>query len=172
MEPEKNLNKYKEVIIDPDTAINLLLRGDDISGSIITNEHTAYNSHAEQVLRHSSQIKQNNEEESITDFYNRKISLWNMPDTYYEIDILSFLIDKCNNDKEIERVAIEYQMYEDRDLIILLRFFIFLVDHMRENNIIWGVGRGSSVASFCLYLIQIHRINSLKYNLEITEFLK
>jgi DNA polymerase III alpha subunit len=43
---------------------------------------------------------------------------------------------------------------------------------MRKNNILWGVGRGSSVASFVLYLIGIHRINSLFYNLPIEEFLK
>jgi DNA polymerase III alpha subunit len=43
---------------------------------------------------------------------------------------------------------------------------------MRDNNIVWGVGRGSSIASFVLYLIGIHRINSLYYDLSINEFLK
>jgi hypothetical protein len=43
---------------------------------------------------------------------------------------------------------------------------------MRENKIVWGVGRGSSVASYVLFLIGVHKINSIKYNLDINEFLK
>jgi DNA polymerase III alpha subunit len=43
---------------------------------------------------------------------------------------------------------------------------------MRKNKIVWGVGRGSSVASYVLFLIGIHKVNSLKYNLDIKEFLK
>ena len=35
----------------------------------------------------------------------------------------------------------------------------YLVDTMRNNNIVWGVGRGSSVGSFVLYKIGINRIN-------------
>jgi DNA polymerase III alpha subunit len=43
---------------------------------------------------------------------------------------------------------------------------------MRENDIVWGVGRGSSVASYTLYLIGVHKIDSIKYELDINEFLK
>ena len=62
--------------------------------------------------------------------------------------------------------------YADRDLDDLLRYMIYLVDFMRENNIIWGVGRGSSVASYILYLINVHKIDSIKYNLDWREFLR
>ena len=63
-------------------------------------------------------------------------------------------------------------MYQKRDLFMLLQYMKYLVDLMRENNIVWGVGRGSSVSSFVLFLIGIHRINSLYYDLDIEEFLK
>jgi DNA polymerase III alpha subunit len=43
---------------------------------------------------------------------------------------------------------------------------------MHQNNVVWGVGRGSSVASYVLYLLGVHKIDSLKYNLDIHEFLK
>jgi DNA polymerase III alpha subunit len=43
---------------------------------------------------------------------------------------------------------------------------------MRSSNIVWGVGRGSSVASYALYLIGIHKIDPIKYNLSINEFFK
>ena len=57
-------------------------------------------------------------------------------------------------------------------MIEVLKYLKYLVDTMRQHKILWGVGRGSSVASFCLYLLGVHRINSLKYNLDITEFLR
>jgi DNA polymerase III alpha subunit len=43
---------------------------------------------------------------------------------------------------------------------------------MRDNNIVWGVGRGSSVSSYVLYLLGVHRVNSLYYDLDIHEFLR
>jgi len=49
---------------------------------------------------------------------------------------------------------------------------IYLVDFMRENEIVWGVGRGSSVASYVLYLIGVHRIDSIKFGLDWREFLR
>jgi len=43
---------------------------------------------------------------------------------------------------------------------------------MRKNNLVWGVGRGSSVSSYLLYLIGVHKVDSYKYRLDIKEFLK
>ena len=48
----------------------------------------------------------------------------------------------------------------------------YVVDTLRDNNIVWGVGRGSSVSSYVLYLIGIHKIDSVKYALPIDEFFK
>jgi len=48
----------------------------------------------------------------------------------------------------------------------------YLVDFMRENKIVWGVGRGSSTASFVLYLIGIHKINPIQFQLDWREFLR
>ena len=54
----------------------------------------------------------------------------------------------------------------------LLRYLRYFVDVLRANNVIWGVGRGSSVASFVLFLLGVHRINSLYYDLDPREFLR
>ena len=43
---------------------------------------------------------------------------------------------------------------------------------MRLNNVVWGLGRGSSTASYILYLLGVHKIDSLYYDLPIEEFLK
>jgi DNA polymerase III alpha subunit len=63
-------------------------------------------------------------------------------------------------------------LYQERDLFDLLRYLKYLVDIMTENKIIWGVGRGSSVASYVLYKLGVHRIDSMFYNLDIHEFLR
>ena len=95
-----------------------------------------------------------------------------MPEEYQTFDIAKWLLDQCTHEEEIQRVGKELLMYQKRDLFMLLQYMKYLVDLMRENNIVWGVGRGSSVSSFVLFLIGIHRINSLYYDLDIEEFLK
>jgi DNA polymerase III alpha subunit len=101
---------------------------------------------------------------------------WNtdfdLPAEYAKIDIEVWLYSKAKTLKEHVRVEQELKLFKARNLYPALKLMIYIVDTMRKNNIVWGVGRGSSVASFCLYLIGVHKINSLKYQLDITEFLK
>jgi DNA polymerase III alpha subunit len=95
-----------------------------------------------------------------------------MPESYYKINVLQWLLDKCQTDEEKMRVQLEYDLFEKKDFVRVLQFLMYFVDTLRANNIVWGVGRGSSVASFCLFLIGVHKINPLLYNLDITEFLR
>jgi DNA polymerase III alpha subunit len=97
---------------------------------------------------------------------------WFIPKEYFDINIVELLLDKTSNEEEYQRVVSELELYYEKDMIHILIIAIYLVENFRKNNIVWGVGRGSSVSSFCLYLIGLHKINSLKYNLDIREFLK
>lgn len=97
---------------------------------------------------------------------------WFMPGDYRSIVVEEFLLSKCTTDQEIDRVQLEMQEFRNRGMINILKYMIYLVDFMREHKIVWGVGRGSSVASFVLYLIGIHRINSIQYGLDFTEFMR
>ena len=99
-------------------------------------------------------------------------SKWHMPNSYKEMDIARFILEQCATDAELQRAGEELLLFQERDMFDLLKYLKYLVDTMRENNIVWGVGRGSSVSSFVLYLIGIHKINSLYYDLSIDEFLK
>jgi DNA polymerase III alpha subunit len=78
----------------------------------------------------------------------------------------------CKTDDELQRVGKELLMFQDRDLFDLLRYLTYLVSVMKENNIIWGVGRGSSVSSYVLYLLGVHQIDSMFYDLDPGEFLR
>ena len=100
-------------------------------------------------------------------------SEWFMPDAYKELDVVAHLYSLCEgDDKRFHRVNEELAEFQRREMFDLLRYMIYLVDFMRENDIVWGVGRGSSVASYVLYLIGVHRIDSVKYDLDWREFLR
>lgn len=109
---------------------------------------------------------------SVSEFDERNQSDWFIPENYKNFDIAKYVLDLCTTDAELQRVGQELIMFHEREMFPLLVYLKYLVDTMREHNIVWGVGRGSSVASFVLFLIGVHRINSLYYDLSIDEFLK
>jgi DNA polymerase III alpha subunit len=95
-----------------------------------------------------------------------------MPNEYKNMDIAKYVLELCVTDAELQRTGEELLLYQEHDLFDLLRYMKYLVDVMRENHVIWGVGRGSSVASYVLYLLGVHRINSMFYDLDPSEFLR
>lgn len=97
---------------------------------------------------------------------------WHMPDRYKQLDIAEHVLTLCTTDAELQRCGHELMLYQERGLFNLLRFLTYLVDVMRENRVIWGVGRGSSVSSYVLYKLGIHRIDSMFYDLDVEEFLR
>ena len=99
-------------------------------------------------------------------------SEWFMPDEYKTFNLHSFLMSQCSTNEQIQRMNDEFVEFKNRNMLDLLRYMKYLVDFMRENDIVWGVGRGSSVASYVLYLIGVHKINSIQFGLDWREFLR
>jgi len=97
---------------------------------------------------------------------------WLMPEEYQQLDIAQHIINCCKTEAEMQRAGRELLMFQERNLFNLLKYLKYLVDTMRANNIIWGVGRGSSVSSYVLYLLGVHRIDSMYYDLDPGEFLR
>jgi DNA polymerase III alpha subunit len=112
------------------------------------------------------------DETDIEKFDAANQSVWSMSDEYKDMDIAQWVLDQCKSQEELQRVGKELLLYQERELFPLLKQLKYIVDTWRDNNIVWGVGRGSSVASYVLYLIGVHRINSLYYDLDVTEFLR
>jgi DNA polymerase III alpha subunit len=96
---------------------------------------------------------------------------WFIPEEYKNIDIEKFLVDQCPTEN-YHRLIEELQLYKNRNMIPVLQQMKYIVDTLRLHGVVWGVGRGSSVASYVLYLIGVHKIDSVKYNLPIEEFFK
>jgi DNA polymerase III alpha subunit len=96
---------------------------------------------------------------------------WFIPREYQEMDIEAYVVQ--NSPKEnYERVMQELQLFQQNNMIPVLKTMKYVVDTLRKNNVIWGVGRGSSVASYVLHIIGVHKIDSIKYNIPIEEFFK
>ncbi len=96
---------------------------------------------------------------------------WFIPKEYKDMDIEAFLVNQCPKEN-YDRLIKELDLYRKNDMVPVLRAMKYIVDTLRSNNVVWGVGRGSSVASYVLFLLGVHKIDSVKYNLPIEEFFK
>ena len=165
-------NLYGQPIYTEENLFDLYMRTPDlVLKNTLTNAKITIDDNLE--LKNIPQlIEETVNSLSVEEFDENNRLYWLMPEEYQTFDIAKWLLDQCTHEDEIQRVGKELLMYQKRDLFMLLQYMKYLVDLMRENNIVWGVGRGSSVSSFVLFLIGIHRINSLYYDLDIEEFLK
>jgi DNA polymerase III alpha subunit len=168
-----NLTAANEIVVDENDLVEMFLQ--DIKPNMVTmaTAHVIeqYNHFCDLFLFSSKidvELAATNE-----DKYNAAlIDNWYIPEHYKDIDARRWILNRPMTHEERERVMAELQEFQDRGMMPLLNFLLYMVDTMRENNIGWGVGRGSSVASYVLYLIGVHRINSMKYNLDYKEFFR
>lgn len=168
-------DQYGNAIISTADAVESVLRGNRITEAFIDDaeEVALYNKYAKRFTQSKAiLLEEITEDFPFEDYHAAMASEWFMPEQYKSIDPTAYILNKCETEEQQIRAQQELEIYTKRDLLDLLRFLIYLVDFMRENNIVWGVGRGSSVASYCLYLIGVHKIDSIKYNLDIHEFLR
>lgn len=98
-------------------------------------------------------------------------SFWFVPIEYKDLDIDAYLVQQCPIEN-YDRLVTELELYHKHNMIMMLKTMKYIVDTLRANNVVWGVGRGSSVASYVLYLLGTHKIDSVKYNLPIEEFFR
>ena len=109
---------------------------------------------------------------TVEEFDQMKQNSWHMPEEYKHMDIAEYILSLCDSDAKLQRCGEELLLFQERNLFDLLRYLKYLVDTLRSNRMIWGVGRGSSVASYVLYLLGVHRIDSMFYDLDAREFLR
>jgi DNA polymerase III alpha subunit len=109
-----------------------------------------------------------NPEHSPEEEHKKRTREWFIPEENLNLDVRTTLLEMCETEIEYHRVSMEMDLYEERNLIPLLQLMFSLVEYFRKEKIVWGVGRGSSCASYCLFLIGVHKINSIKFGLDIT----
>jgi DNA polymerase III alpha subunit len=173
MAEKTKINDYGDVIFSEEDAIDLIYTDPNFDLSkLYFNNIDKYSQSLKELGIDIPVINTAPNRPDPATFDRQNCAEWHMPDKYYQINVLQWLLDKCQNDEEKIRVQTEYALFEKKKFIRVLQFLIYFIDILRANNIVWGVGRGSSVASFCLFLIGVHKINPMLYNLDITEFLR
>jgi len=173
MAEKTKTNEHGDVIFTEEDALELLYTDPDFDiGKLFFERTEKYSSALKELGLDLPSINTTPNREPLIEFDQKNINNWHMPEKYYQINVLEWLLERCQNDEERLRVQMEYDLFEKKKFIRVLQFLIYFVDTLRANNIVWGVGRGSSVASFCLFLIGVHKINPLLYNLDINEFLR
>ena len=154
-------NKFGEIVYNIEDVVDLIMKQQTTAG--ITVDDT---------VKLDNVMSETDASLSVDEYDLMNQHNWLMPEEYKQIDIAQYVIDCCKTDAEIQRAGEELLMFQQRNLFNLLKYLRYLVDTMKTNNIIWGVGRGSSVASYVLYLLGVHRVDSMYYDLDPKEFLR
>jgi|TARA_B110000444_G_scaffold55647_1_gene51886 DNA polymerase III alpha subunit len=154
-------NKFGEIVYNIEDVVDLMMSEQNVSGITVDDTVKLDN------VMPETDVSLSVDEYDLMNQHN-----WLMPEEYKQIDIAQHVIDCCKTDAEIQRAGEELLMFQQRNLFNLLKYLRYLVDTMKTNNIIWGVGRGSSVASYVLYLLGVHRVDSMYYDLDPKEFLR
>lgn len=105
---------------------------------------------------------------------------WDIPQEYLNVNILDYCLDKLNRangsveykNQAVSRIKYECQLIENMNMCNLFRSMLYLIDHFTQHNVVWGVGRGSSCASYVLYLFGLHCVDCIKYNIDAKEFFR
>ena len=160
--------------VSPDRIIELIDKGlSNICVTEVTDEIREYNN----LVPTSKQITTKTDNKPLK--YD-----WNIPEPYKSLDVVEYVIDKWSDsciddsissdesDMRALRVSDELHMYKKMNLLPILRAIIYVINTLQDKNIVWGVGRGSSVSSYVLYLIGVHDVDSVKYDLDFTDFLR
>ena len=170
-------NQFSEVILDEHDLCDLVMQGRDVMTMRSVTVDTSLDL---ETLVHSIEDPAalltwtfpEASDISVPEFDRRRQGSWSMPAEYQGLDIAEHVLSMCSTQEQLQRAGQELLLYQERNLFDLLRYLKYLVDVMRANQVIWGVGRGSSVASYVLFLLGVHRIDSIYYDLDIREFLR
>ena len=104
---------------------------------------------------------------------------WVIPDRYKYLDLAEYLIGLAEHvaqddlyERRLQRLVEEIDLYTKLGYQDLLRALIYVVDELNRCQVIWGVGRGSSCSSYLLFLLGLHEVDSVLYDIQITDFIK
>ncbi len=170
-------SKFGEIVLDVDDLCDAVMQGRDVTTlSRLTVEPSVQHGSLTDLLSDPGMISSwtlpASQDLTLSEFDNERQRRWFMPERYAQLDIAAHVLGLCETQAQLQRAGHELLMYQERDLFDLLRYLTYLVDVMRDNGVIWGVGRGSSVSSYVLYLLGVHRIDSMFYDLDPSEFLR
>ena len=167
------MNQLNEIVVDENDLVEGMLEGKRARYVITkdTEKIDSYN-HFCTLFKFEDTIDYETPAETNDKYSYKDANNWWMPEEYNTLDIEQYLLNLITTPQQRERVYAELEEFKNREMLPMLQFLVYMVTELKHNNILWGVGRGSSVSSYILYLIGVHKIDSIKYNLDYKEFLR
>lgn len=170
-------NKFGQLVFSESDVGDLLMQGHPIDSLkyLVIEDSVDIEQLVKQVERPETLLTWTfpyNAETSVQEFHAKQQANWHMPVEYKQLDIAAHVLSLCQSEAELQRCGQELMLYQERNLFDLLRYLAYLVSVMQQNRVIWGVGRGSSVSSYVLYKLGVHKIDSMYYDLDPEEFLR
>lgn len=158
--------------VDADSVTDLIMSNASIKGLCVTNitpEIEQFN----KLVPKSQQIV-------VKETVDPLKQEWNIPAEFAQMDVKQHILDTVSFSQfasddakmRLTRVLDELELYESMELMDVLRVLIYIINTLNRENVMWGVGRGSSVSSYVLYLLGVHDIDSVKYELDVSDFLR
>ena len=118
MAAKTKINDHGDVIFTEQEAIDLLYTNPEFDISkLYFNDTNKYQQQSKRTRHRSTHNKNSTQRESLSEFDKKNIDNWHMPEKYYQINVLEWLLDKCQTDEEKMRVQMEYDMFEKKNLL-------------------------------------------------------
>ncbi len=109
---------------------------------------------------------------------------WQLPEPYRSMDldtvVLNAYLERRDSgeldhgpkyqDAAFERMGAELEEVRARGLTEFMRTVLYVLARMREEGVVWGVGRGSSGASYILFLLGLHVVDCVLLEVPMEEF--
>ena len=97
---------------------------------------------------------------------------WNVPAQYLSINLDSLVLEKARalGQKYEDRAQKELDEIKKRKLEHLFKSLVYVIDTMKQAQSLWGVGRGSSCASLVLFVMGLHKVDPIRFNIPLEEF--
>lgn len=122
------------------------------------------------------------QELKIKDLCSPLDTTWNIDEQYKTLNVIDYITEKhlmithgMDEDECMQRdtrLAQELQLFHTLNMVDVLRTIIFIINKLTTEDVVWGVGRGSSVSAYILYVIGVHDVDSFLYDLDINDFLR
>jgi len=166
------MTDLNEVVVDENDLVEGMLQGKSAK-YVVTKDAEKIDSynHFCTLFKFDDQIDYETPADSSDKYNYKNADNWWMPEEYKQLNIVDYILG-LSPKENYDRCFEELEEFKKRDMLPMLQFLVYMVDQLKHNNILWGVERGSSVSSYILYLIGVHKIDSVKYNLDYKEFLR
>jgi len=164
-------------VIPPEMVADILLHGSSPTEIRVTQdswEIQQFNFNCDE----GDEIKFNNDEVKLD-------TSWNLPEDWASLTIdqvQHLIVDKATDvisrsnyteaqvSKAYSRIEKEIKEIEKRNMMDFLKTIMYVLDTFKKNDICWGVGRGSSCASYVLFVLGLHVVDCVKFGVPMEEF--